>query len=147
MLQHMTTAFAPPRMQRMLPITLNGIDFDIEKTELYWDDLARELDTLRQPNKKFYLSAAPQCPTEPKIYYLGQAIKTGLFDYIFVQFYNNPVCSYSSSSGSTPLLESWDKWTSLVPSNNTLFVGLPAGPDAATNGGYIPPEVVNSQVL
>lgn len=126
-------------------VTLDGIDFDIEKTEQYWDVLARELDALRQPNKKFYLSAAPQCPTEP-IYYLGQAIKTGLFDFIFVQFYNNPGCSYSASTGTKPVLDSWDKWASLVLPNNSLFLGLPAGPDAA-GYGYMTPEVVIAEVL
>nr|KYP37712.1 Acidic endochitinase [Cajanus cajan] len=70
-------------------VTLDGIDFDIEKTEDHWDDLARELDTLRRTKGRyFYLSAAPQCPIP--VYYLGKAIATGLFDYIFVQFYNNP---------------------------------------------------------
>ncbi|CAL0320490.1 unnamed protein product [Lupinus luteus] len=126
-------------------VTLDGIDFDIEKTELYWDDLARELDTYRQ-NKYFYLSAAPQCPTEPKIYYLEKAIQTGLFDYIFIQFYNNGQCEYSTSAGTTLLLQSWDKWASLVKSNNSIFLGLPAAESAARTG-YIPPEIVNSEVL
>ncbi|KAE9589089.1 putative chitinase [Lupinus albus] len=126
-------------------VTLDGIDFDIEKTELYWDDLARELDTYRQ-NKYFYLSAAPQCPTEPKIYYLEKAIQTGLFDYIFIQFYNNQQCAYSTSIGTSWLLQSWDKWASLVKSNNSIFLGLPAA-ESAAGSGYIPPEVVNSDVL
>ncbi|KAE9589090.1 putative chitinase [Lupinus albus] len=126
-------------------VTLDGIDFDIEKTELYWEDLARELDTYRQ-NKYFYLSAAPQCPTEPKIYYLEKAIQTGLFDYIFIQFYNNPQCAYSTSAGTSLLLQSWDKWASLVKSNNSIFLGLPAA-ESAAGSGYIPPEVVISDVL
>ncbi|XP_061342047.1 acidic endochitinase-like [Gastrolobium bilobum] len=125
-------------------VTLDGIDFDIERTENYWDDLARELDTLRQP-KKFYLSAAPQCPTNP-IYYLGKAINTGLFDYIFVQFYNNAQCQYSDGNTAL-LLESWDDWTSLVLPNNSVFMGLPAAPDAAPSGGYIEPEKLISDVL
>ncbi|KAK7270445.1 hypothetical protein RIF29_23585 [Crotalaria pallida] len=130
-------------------VTLDGIDFDIEHTDFYWDNLAKELDTLRQPPNKryYYLSAAPQCPTTP-IPHLDKAIKTGLFDYVFVQFYNNPnSCSYSTLTGTKPVLDSWDKWTSLLPSNNTLFLGLPARPEAAPNGGYIPPEVVKSDVL
>ncbi|KAK7260465.1 hypothetical protein RIF29_26527 [Crotalaria pallida] len=127
-------------------VTLDGIDFDIEKTELYWDDLAKELDTYRQSGRYFYLSAAPQCPTEPKIYYLQKAIETGLFDYIFIQFYNNPQCAYSPIYGVGSLLNSWDKWASIVKPNNTIFLGLPAASDAA-GSGYIPPEVVISEVL
>ncbi|TKY49707.1 Acidic endochitinase [Spatholobus suberectus] len=123
-------------------VTLDGIDFDIEVTEDYWDDLAKELDALRQ-TKYFYLSAAPQCPIP--VYYLGKAIATGLFDYLFVQFYNNPGCSYSNGD-TAPLLASWDKWVNLVLSNNSLFVGVPAAPSAA-GSGYIPPEVLNNEVL
>ncbi|BAT89464.1 hypothetical protein LR48_Vigan08g025300 [Vigna angularis] len=124
-------------------VTLDGVDFDIERTEDYWDNLARELDYFRQTTGRyFYLSAAPQCPTDP-IYYLGKAIATELFDYIFVQFYNNPSCSYAS--GIPAILNSWDKWVSLVASNNSLFVGVPAAPSAGN--GYISPEVLNTQVL
>jgi len=125
-------------------VTLDGIDFHIETTENYWDDLARELDFFRQTTGRyFYLSAAPQCPTDP-IPYLGKAIATELFDYIFVQFYNNnPSCSYAS--GTDALLDSWDKWVGLVASNNSLFVGVPAAPSAGD--GYIPAEVLNEEVL
>nr|KYP32323.1 Acidic endochitinase [Cajanus cajan] len=76
-------------------VTLDGIDFDIEVTEDHWDDLARELDYFRQTTGTyFYLSAAPQCPIP--VYYLGKAIATKLFDYVFVQFYNNPDCAYDA---------------------------------------------------
>ncbi|WVZ03267.1 hypothetical protein V8G54_024073 [Vigna mungo] len=124
-------------------VMLDGIDFDIENSENYWDDLARELDFLRQTTGRyFYLSAAPQCPTDP-INYLDKAIATKLFDYIFVQFYNNPSCSYTG--GANALLESWDKWVDLVASNNSLFLGVLA---ASTAGdGYIPPEVLIDEVL
>ncbi|CAI8589788.1 unnamed protein product [Vicia faba] len=73
-------------------------------------------------------------------YYLDKAIKTGLFDYVFVQFYNNPPCQYNiATSDATLLLQSWNAWTSLVLPNNTVFLGLPASPNAAPSGGYIPP--------
>ncbi|XP_014493495.1 hevamine-A-like [Vigna radiata var. radiata] len=124
-------------------VTLDGVDFDIERTEDYWDNLARELDYFRQTTGRyFYLSAAPQCPTDP-IYYLGKAIATQLFDYIFVQFYNNPSCSIRS--GIPAILNSWDRWVSLVASNNSLFVGVPAAPSAGD--GYISPEDLNTKVL
>jgi len=124
-------------------VMLDGVDFHVETSEDYWDDLARELDLLRQTTGRyFYLSAAPQCPTDP-IPYLGKAIATNLFDYIFVQFYDNPSCSYTD--GTSALLESWDKWVDSVASNNSLFVGVPAAPSAGD--GYIPPEVLNDEVL
>ncbi|CAJ1976980.1 unnamed protein product [Sphenostylis stenocarpa] len=127
-------------------VTLNGIDLDIEGggSNLYWDDLVKELDVLRRENQYFYLSAAPQCFMPD--YYLDKAIKTGLLDYLFVQFYNNPPCQYSP--GNTALLfNSWNTWTSYVLPNNTVFLGLPAGPDAAPSGGYIPPNVLINEVL
>ncbi|RDX99154.1 hypothetical protein CR513_17834, partial [Mucuna pruriens] len=126
-------------------VELDGIDFDIEVTEDYWEDLARELDTFRLTRGRyFYLSAAPQCPTNP-VHNLGKAIETKLFNYLFVQFYNNEECSYTNGN-IAPVLASWDKWVNLVPSNNSLFVGVPAGESAAWLG-YIPPDVLNSQVL
>ncbi|MED6144922.1 hypothetical protein PIB30_020044 [Stylosanthes scabra] len=128
-------------------VSLDGIDFDIEGgTNLYWDNLARELDTRRQRGRYFYLSAAPQCFFTD--YYLDTAIRTWLFDYIFVQFYNNPPCQYNINTGDTSqLIASWNQWTSYVKLNNTVFMGLPAAPDAAPSGGYIPPTDLCSRVL
>ncbi|GAU38342.1 hypothetical protein TSUD_395960 [Trifolium subterraneum] len=127
-------------------VTLDGIDFDIEASTLYWDDLARHLDNQRKQDRYFYLSAAPQCVIPDQ--YLDKAIKTGLFDYLLVQFYNNPPCQYNTATGdATLLLQSWDAWTSLILPNNTLFMGLPASPDAAPSGGYIPPNDLITKVL
>ncbi|QCD86067.1 acidic endochitinase-like [Vigna unguiculata] len=124
-------------------VKLDGIDFHIEQTENYWDDLAWELDFFRQTtSRRFYLSAAPKCLTYP-IPYLGKAIATKLFDYIFVQFYNNPSCS--NTTGTEALLSSWNKWVGLVASNNSLFLGLPAGPTAGE--GYISPDLLKRRVL
>ncbi|XP_027172721.1 acidic endochitinase-like [Coffea eugenioides] len=123
---------------------LDGIDFDIELgSNLYWDDLARALSGYSTPERKVYLSAAPQCPIPD--YYLDTAIKTGLFDYVWVQFYNNPPCQYTSGDLSR-LFASWDQWASYT-GVNTLFLGLPAAPEAAPSGGYIPPEVLINQIL
>ncbi|KAJ6868217.1 hypothetical protein NC651_033313 [Populus alba x Populus x berolinensis] len=64
---------------------LDGIDFDIEQgSTLYWEDLARFLSKY---GRKVYLAAAPQCPFPDSN--LGTALNTGLFYYVWVQFYNN----------------------------------------------------------
>jgi chitinase len=83
------------------PAVLDGVDFDIEGgTNLYWDDLARYLSAYSKKGKRVHLTAAPQCPFPDA--WVGNALKTGLFDYVWVQFYNNPPCQYAS--GGSPIL-------------------------------------------
>lgn len=119
---------------------LDGIDFDIEGgTTQHWDELARALSNFSQ-QKKVYLAAAPQCPFPDA--WLGGALGTGLFDYVWVQFYNNPPCQYSGNADN--LKNSWNQWTSNL--SGQVFLGLPAAPEAA-GSGYIPPDVLTSQVL
>ncbi|KAK4436256.1 Hevamine-A [Sesamum alatum] len=125
-------------------VALDGIDFDIEypSSTLYWDDLARALKNYSTPQKKVYLAAAPQCPRPDRN--LDTAIRTGLFDYVWVQFYNNPQCDYRS--GVSGLISSWNEWSASLPAGNQLFLGLPAS-QAAAGGGYIPPDVLMNQIL
>nr|DAD45703.1 TPA_asm: hypothetical protein HUJ06_003933 [Nelumbo nucifera] len=119
---------------------LDGIDFDIEGgTTQHWDELAKALNGF---GSKVYLSAAPQCPYPDA--WLNGAIQTGLFDYVWVQFYNNPPCQYAGSADN--LISAWNQWTSSVP-NSQIFLGLPADSSAAPSGGYIPPDTLVSQVL
>ncbi|XP_024633250.2 acidic endochitinase-like [Medicago truncatula] len=63
--------------------------------------------------------------------------------------YNNPSCQYDQTNvDATPLLQSLDAWTSSVPPElSIVFWGLPAAPDAAPGGGYIPPNDLISKVL
>ncbi|KAL0346638.1 UNVERIFIED_CONTAM: putative pectinesterase 53 [Sesamum calycinum] len=120
---------------------LDGIDFDIEGgTDQHWDDLARYLSAYSKKGKKVYLSAAPQCPFPDA--WIGGALQTGLFDYVWVQFYNNPPCQYSS--GMTDLEQAWKQWVSIKATE--IFLGLPAAP-AAAGSGFIPADVLTSKVL
>ncbi|XP_059650973.1 acidic endochitinase-like [Cornus florida] len=122
---------------------LDGIDFDIELgTDQHWDDLARFLSAYSYKGKKVYLTAAPQCPFPDAL--VGGALKTGLFDYVWVQFYNNPPCQYSSGDASD-LQSAWNQWTSDIPATK-IFLGLPAAPEAA-GSGFIPTNDLTSQVL
>ncbi|KAJ4824476.1 hypothetical protein Tsubulata_017044 [Turnera subulata] len=121
------------------PAVLDGVDFDIEGgSNLYWDDLARFLSAYSSQGRKVYLGAAPQCPIPD--FYLDKAIRTGLFDYVWTQFYNNPPCQFSNGNANN-LISSWNNWISLLTSLNSdtqLFLGLPAATDAAYSGGFIP---------
>ncbi|KAK9672541.1 hypothetical protein RND81_12G106900 [Saponaria officinalis] len=122
---------------------LDGIDFDIEAgTNANWDVLAKALQGNSTPQKKVYLSAAPQCPFPDM--HLSNAIDTGVFDFVWVQFYNNPMAACQYNGDTTQLLNSWTQWSTV--NAGQVFLGIPAAADAASNG-YIPPDVLISQVL
>ncbi|KAK8650569.1 hypothetical protein V6N13_140201 [Hibiscus sabdariffa] len=122
---------------------LDGIDFDIEGgTNQHWDDLARYLSGYNKRGNKVYLTAAPQCPFPDA--WVGGALKTGLFDYVWVQFYNNPPCQYTSGSIGN-LEDAWKQWTTDIPAAK-IFLGLPAAPTAA-GSGFIPVADLTSEVL
>ncbi|TYH74643.1 hypothetical protein ES332_D05G414900v1 [Gossypium tomentosum] len=85
---------------------------------------------------------APQCPFPDA--WVGGSLKTGLFDYVWVQFYNNPQCQYTDGD-ITNLEQAWKQWTTDVPATK-IFLGLPASPEAA-GSGFIPISDLTSQVL
>ncbi|KAK0595597.1 hypothetical protein LWI29_008194 [Acer saccharum] len=102
---------------------LDGVDFDIELgSTAHYDDLVQFLSQFSEPARKVYITGAPQCPFPDR--FLGAAIETG---------------------SAQRLLESWERWASSVVIGK-LFMGLPAAP-AAAGSGYIPPEVLVSEVL
>ncbi|KAH9318812.1 hypothetical protein KI387_020581, partial [Taxus chinensis] len=120
---------------------LDGIDFDIEATTEHWDDLARAVSALSsRGGKKVSLSAAPQCPYPDAS--LGKALQTGLFDYVWIQFYNN-YCQYSGGDAST-LINLWKQWTTSIPKTTRFFLGLPAS-TAAAGSGFIPAATLKSK--
>ncbi|XP_061342042.1 hevamine-A-like [Gastrolobium bilobum] len=122
---------------------LDGIDFDIELgSTANWEHLARFLKSYSRKGRRVYLGAAPQCPFPDE--FLGTALNTGLFDFVWVQFYNNPPCAYANGN-ITNLVNSWNRWTTSVPASQ-IFLGLPAAP-AAAGSGYIPADVLTSQIL
>ncbi|GLT38740.1 hypothetical protein SLA2020_129670 [Shorea laevis] len=122
---------------------LDGIDFDIELGSTgFYDDLARYLSAYSSQGRKVYLTAAPQCPFPDN--FLGTALNTGLFDYVWVQFYNNPPCQYSSGNINN-IVSSWNQWTSSINAGK-IFLGLPAAPEAA-GSGYIPANVLTTQII
>ncbi|XP_058769857.1 acidic endochitinase-like [Vicia villosa] len=118
---------------------LDGIDFDIEAGDgQHWDELAKALNGF-SAQKRVYLSAAPQCPYPDA--HLDSAIQTGLFDYVWVQFYNNGQCQYSNGNIGN-LVKAWNQWTSSQAKQ--VFLGVPANSAAS---GFVPSDVLNSQVL
>nr|TKW16164.1 hypothetical protein SEVIR_5G281200v2 [Setaria viridis] len=124
---------------------LDGIDFDIEAPSQYYDDLARNLTSLYRGDARgraYMLTAAPQCPFPDAS--LATALGTGLFDHVWVQFYNNPPCQYAPGDDAA-LRSAWRQWTAGLPSA-TVFLGLPASLDAA-GSGFVDADTLASQVL
>ncbi|KAM0823380.1 hypothetical protein ACQ4PT_070911 [Festuca glaucescens] len=138
------TGAAPPRP--LGDAVLDGIDFDMEAPSRYYDDLARNLTSLynggANSEKKYMLTAAPQCPFPDAS--LGGALSTGLFDHVWVQFYNNPPCQFAPGDPSA-LRSAWQQWTAALPSA-TVYLGLPASLEAA-GSGYVDADTLVSQVL
>lgn len=120
---------------------LDGIDFDIETgNPAHFDELATFLSQYSAQGKKVYLTAAPQCPYPDAS--LGPALQTGLFDDVWVQFYNNPQCEYPGGD----LQGAWNTWTSSVQVSGSFYLGVPAS-TAAAGSGYISPADLTSAVL
>ncbi|CAK9156707.1 unnamed protein product [Ilex paraguariensis] len=120
---------------------LDGVDFDIEAGEPHYAALARKLSEYSQPGRKVYLSAAPQCPFPDQ--WLDDALRTGLFDYVWVQFYNNRPCEYNANNINN-FKNSWNEWNS-IPAG-LIFIGLPAS-EAAAGSGYVPKQTLVSEIL
>ncbi|KAL6533266.1 hypothetical protein OROMI_027378 [Orobanche minor] len=124
---------------------LDGIDLDIERgLSDYYPYFVR---CLRYRKPKVIISGAPQCPLPDR--YLSPALNATVFDYVWVQFYNNPQCQYNSSSNNSTanLLESWRLWTTNESVKaKKIFLGLPASKDAA-GSGFIPAGVLTTEVL
>ncbi|KAJ5715958.1 class III chitinase ChiA2 [Penicillium malachiteum] len=109
---------------------VNGWDFDIEASSgnQYYRYL---ISTLRSkfssdPAHRYYISGAPQCPIpEP---FMQPIIDTSQFDYLWVQFYNNPDCSLPH-----PNFDDWVRNIGNTPSSGAkIFLGIPASPYAST---------------
>ncbi|GFS38777.1 chitinase A [Actinidia rufa] len=114
------------------PAVLDGIDFDIEGgSNQHWDDLARYLSGYSNRGKKVYLTAAPQCPFPDA--WVGGALMTGLFDYVWVQFYNNPPCQYTSGDASAPDAAG----SGFIPVSDLTSQVLPAIKGSAKYGGVM----------
>ncbi|KAL8130309.1 hypothetical protein V2J09_019464 [Rumex salicifolius] len=122
---------------------LDGVDFDIEAggPQFYADLAGRLVELGQQGGRKVYLSAAPQCPFPDA--HLKTVINTGLFDYVWVQFYNNPQCEFKSGSQGG-FKSAWNQWTTIKAGK--VFVGLPASTSAA-GSGYVASATLINQVL
>lgn len=87
--------------------------------------------------------AAPQCPFPDQ--HQNGAVPTGLFDFVWVQFYNNGPCQFESTDP-TKFQKSWNQWVLSIRSRK-IYVGLPASPSPATAvSGFVPTRTLITQV-
>ena len=132
-------------------VFVNGWDFDIESNPNGNENYQYMISKLRSnfasdPDHTYYITGAPQCPIpEPN---MGVIIDNSQFDYLWVQFYNNPGCSVNGDIN----FDDWKSTISSTPSANAkIFIGVPAAPDGATgtpNGAqyYLAPSALASLV-
>jgi chitinase len=86
--------------------------------------------------KKYYLSAAPQCPFPDAA--MGAMLDAVRFDFVSVQFYNN-YCgagSYVPGSGGSFNFGTWDAWAKGKGDGVKVLVGVP-GSATAAGSGYV----------
>ncbi|KAG4927092.1 hypothetical protein AAZX31_19G068800 [Glycine max] len=120
---------------------LDGVDFNIESGELHYAALAYRLhDHYAGSKKKFYLTASPQCSFQNNL--LHGALTTGLFDHVWIQFYNNPQCEFTSKDP-TGFKSAWNQWTTSINAGK-FFVGLPSSHAAARTGFVSSHALINN---
>ncbi|KAK0204637.1 glycoside hydrolase family 18 protein [Desarmillaria ectypa] len=115
---------------------LDGIDLDIEGGgSTGFVAFVNKIRSLASgANKKYYVTAAPQCPFPDA--YLGSVLNSVEFDAIYVQFYNNWCGLQNYDNANAWNFATWDNWaknTSPNP-NVKVYIGAPASSTAAGSG-------------
>ncbi|KAI5198807.1 glycoside hydrolase [Aureobasidium subglaciale] len=124
-------------------IVIDGFDLDNEsRDQTSYTTFARALRTLfdSDDSKRYYLSAAPQCP-RPDASIPMSAM--ALCDFVFVQFYNNPSCDLSSA-GFADSFANWSDELSAANNETRLFIGV--GGFEGAGSGYVEGAGLGHQV-
>lgn len=118
---------------------VDGFDFDFESTATNLPAFGAELRSLMNAatGKKYYLSAAPQCPYPDAAD--GTTLDAVAFDFVLVQFYNNWCETSNFQVGATTQnsfnFDVWDTWAKSSPNPDVkVFLGIPANTGAAGAG-------------
>ncbi|TCD63738.1 Chitinase 1 [Steccherinum ochraceum] len=112
---------------------LDGVDLDIESgTAAHYAAFVNRIKSHASgASKKFYVTAAPQCPYPDA--FIGDALNAAPFDAVYVQFYNN-FCGLNHASDYN--LATWDNWAKTKSANKNVkvYIGAPGSADAAGEG-------------
>ncbi|KAJ3193689.1 hypothetical protein HK101_004353 [Irineochytrium annulatum] len=122
-------------------VVLDGIDFDIEAT-VDQNELIKLAAGLRGLNPGMIISSAPQCSLMLGAdANLGTFLqRTDLYDYINVQFYNNPACELTAPG----FLQNFDTWVKMY--NKPVVLGIPSSP-TASNTGFVKSVVTMKSIV
>ncbi|KAI7779611.1 hypothetical protein LA080_000635 [Diaporthe eres] len=130
---------------------VDGFDFDLESSSSGDEGYAAMIDTLRAlivvSGRDDIITAAPQCPLEAKWQTMTYLLQNVQFDRLWIQFYNNELCSLLNADG-TPNpgfnYADWETYLANTPSKNAkLHIGLPGSP-AAAGSGYVDASVAST---
>ncbi|CAK9436527.1 uncharacterized protein LODBEIA_P10850 [Lodderomyces beijingensis] len=117
---------------------VDGFDFDIEnKKQTGYAALANKLRKyFASSSKKYYLSAAPQCPYPDES--VGELMAQVDLDFAFIQFYNN-YCSINKQFN-------WDTWSQYASGKNIkLYLGVP-GSSSSAGSGYVDSNTLQNTI-
>ncbi|CAD0111698.1 unnamed protein product [Aureobasidium uvarum] len=124
-------------------IIIDGFDLDNEsKDSTSYTTFAQALRTLfaSDTSKKYYLSAAPQCPRPDASIPISAM---ALCDFVFVQFYNSPSCDLSSD-GYAASFGGWSDELYAANNKTKLFIG--AGAFEGAGSGYVEGAALGHQI-
>ncbi|KAK0620167.1 glycoside hydrolase superfamily [Immersiella caudata] len=121
---------------------IDGFDFDFEAPTQNMATFAARLRSLMDNpsggRRKYYLSAAPQCPYPDHA--MDSILQSVPLDFISIQFYNNYCGAPSFLPGVNTVQNSfnfgtWDRWAKTSPNPRVkILVGIPGSPSAAGSG-------------
>lgn len=115
---------------------LDGVDLDIEggSSAGYAAFVTRIRSHASGAGKKYYVTAAPQCPYPDA--YLGAVLNSVGFDAVYVQFYNNWCGLANYNNPNAWNFNAWDNWAKTTSPNKNVkvYIGAPAAPSAAGSG-------------
>ncbi|EJD51093.1 glycoside hydrolase [Auricularia subglabra TFB-10046 SS5] len=118
---------------------LDGIDLDIEggSGKGYVAFVNQLRDHFKSADKKYYVTAAPQCPYPDAI--LGEVLDGADIDAVYIQFYNNYCSVTNYNDPNSWNYESWNTWaTTKAPNKDVkLYIGAPGAPGGANPGSYV----------
>ncbi|KZT19396.1 carbohydrate-binding module family 5 protein [Neolentinus lepideus HHB14362 ss-1] len=117
---------------------LDGVDLDIEGgSSTGYAAFVNQIQAHASgASKKYYVTAAPQCPYPDSS--LGAVLNAASFDAVYVQFYNN-VCGLQNYDTVNDWdFGLWDYWAHNVSPNTDvkIYLGAPAS-DTAAGRGYV----------